>query len=532
MPEQQLERGQTLDRYRIEEELGAGGMGAVYRAWDSTLHRWVALKVVPKGASGGRAERLLGEARAAAALHHTNIVAVFDVGEARVADQPDAPSYAFVSMDLVDGRPLRDYGGDASGPQEKCVAWLLQIASALRAAHAAGLVHRDMKPDNVMITKEGDVRVLDFGLAKSFSVDVEAPTAHESGQPVYATQEGFVSGTPAYMAPEQLAGGPPSPLWDQYAWGVLACELLTGKHPRSAGLVSASGWVKPESLAHVPDGVARVVARAMAPASDQRFPSMDAVVGALGGPVSSPGSIPSAPSHRPVEAATPTATTNAIASIADTVAVPVHPNAPVQPRAPSRLRRAWALVALGAVGLVGAGAGVMWARARPGTPAPSSSQAPNVVAASAPSSAVALAVPPPSASSTPAPSASPTQTVTAVVHPPRPSPPPKLEVEIEPFSTIQYDRQAILRVVRPVKPLVLACLQQHTPRTLPAAMSVDLELWSIGDNAGQVRDVRAHESPALVRCFRDVFMPLSFGPGRSPNVPPGAVGIRVVARRQ
>jgi len=510
-----LEPGHQLGRYRVEAQLGAGGMGEVYRAWDSTLRRWVALKVVAQNDGTQRAERLLGEARAAAALHHPNIVSVFDVGE--------EGGYAFVSMDLVEGRPLRDHVGDSAVAPDKQLAWLLQIASALRAAHKAGLIHRDIKPDNVMITAEGEVRVLDFGLAKAFTVDVDAPTAHEDarGPEKFLTGAGRVIGTPAYMAPEQLAGGPASPLWDQYAWGVLACELLTGQHPRLAGLISVSGWVKPESLAHVPDAVAQVVARAMAPSPDQRFPSMEAIIAALGGPVSGSGSIvpASAGTNPPPKAPSiPSAAMNV--QIGDTMPVPVHPNAPV----PQRSRR-WIGWIVAAVGLAGVGGSVFWWRASatssvtvlaPAVPlassAPPAPIAPSVTASVAP---VTSALPPA------------TTAVTAATVPPK----RKLSVRMWSNGSMQYDGAQVERMVVGVRPLVQACFEQHPPNTLPAVTGVTLELWSIGGDMGKVRDAKVKEPPGLATCLRDVFMPLSMGPPKSQTMPPGAVFVNIQADR-
>ncbi len=240
-----LETGHTLGRYRVENQLGAGGMGEVYRAWDSVLQRWIALKVVPQGDK--RAERLLGEARAAAALRHANIVSVYDVGE--------TDGFAFVSMDLVEGRPLRDWIGDANVKLEDKIAWLVQIASALRAAHKAGFVHRDMKPDNVMITTSGEARVLDFGLAKAFSVDVTAATQHAGGKQGYLTVDGSVSGTPAYMAPEQrfpsmdavatALGAPPSGSSSPYA-------IAASNPPSAPSVPSASMNVQIGDTLQVP----------------------------------------------------------------------------------------------------------------------------------------------------------------------------------------------------------------------------------------------------------------------------------------
>jgi serine/threonine-protein kinase len=335
-----LSPGQTLGRYRIEGPLGAGGMGEVFRAWDATLRRWVALKVVPRDGTG-RAERLLAEARAAAMLKHANLVSVFDVGE--------TDGVAFVSMDLVEGRSLRDSVGDRSVPMDQRILWLQQIASAIAAAHRAGIVHRDVKPENVMIDAQGQARVLDFGLAKFVSVDVAGPTGHATqGPPSFRTHEGRIVGTPAYMAPEQLAGGPPSPSWDQYAFGLLAYELLCGMHPRASGLISADGWAQPlDTLAPVPPTIAHAVISAMAPSSDRRFATMDAVVAALGGapsgtslPQPTPGA--ALAGSMPPWPSAPGGSSTAATAVhgRGSASAPVHPTLPTVAHAPSAPHRA------------------------------------------------------------------------------------------------------------------------------------------------------------------------------------------------
>ncbi len=510
-----LETGHTLGRYRVENQLGAGGMGEVYRAWDSVLQRWIALKVVPQGDK--RAERLVGEARAAAALRHANIVSVYDVGE--------TDGYAFVSMDLVEGRPLRDWIGDSTVKVDDKIAWLTQIASALRAAHKAGFVHRDMKPDNVMITTTGEARVLDFGLAKSFSVDVNAATAHpDAAQKAYLTVDGAVSGTPAYMAPEQLAGGPASPLWDEYAWGVLACELLTGKHPRIAGLVTVSGWVKVESMPNVPNAIAEIVARAMAPAPEQRFASMDEIATALGAPpsgTSSPYAVGA--TNPPAAPSVPSATMNV--QIGDTLQVPVHPNAPAaQKRSRSGLVLGGVAVVLALSASVYAGWRLRPSPVAPAAPAPSETIARTAdsTAATAPAIAIASA----SATAVASASAAPSVTVSELPHArPVAAAPRKLNVQMNALPSFQYDARTVDRTIAGLRIPVKACIEQHPPNTIPARMAVMLELWNVGDEIGKVRDVRTHEPPALRKCLYDVFEPVSFGPQKQSNLPPGAVSV-------
>src|SRR5262245_52238927 len=149
-----LELGTEFDRYVIEELLGVGGMGKVYRAVDTRLRRPVALKVLNVDA-GAESEAALREARAAAAILHPNVTAIYD------ADQLGYTP--FIVMELVVGTPLRDLVGDGSVPLGTRVRWLIEIAAALAAAHQAGVVHRDVKPENVIVREDGLVKVLDFG---------------------------------------------------------------------------------------------------------------------------------------------------------------------------------------------------------------------------------------------------------------------------------------------------------------------------------------------------------------------------------
>src|SRR5262249_48730505 len=182
-----------------------GGMGVVYRGRDSVLRREVALKVLPPElvGDGERKKRLLREARAAAALNHSNVVTVYDVVE--------QDSSVFVVMELVDGAPLRKSIGDEAVTLAKRVEWLCDVARALAAAHRAGFVHRDVKPENVLVTKDGAVKVLDFGIARPTAEGDEATTSTVTG-------EGVLLGTPLYMAPEQLDGAPIGGRADQCAW--------------------------------------------------------------------------------------------------------------------------------------------------------------------------------------------------------------------------------------------------------------------------------------------------------------------------
>ena len=295
--------GDRVDRYEILELLGSGGMGEVYRARDRKLERLVALKVVrvDKALGTDGAARLLREARAAAALSHPNVLAIYDVGEVQ---EPEAlRGLAYIAMELVVGKSLRAYIGDPSVSMEQRISWMKDVARALGAAHEAGIVHRDVKPENVMVGFDGVVKVLDFGIARrAAGIDAWSSTEGHSlpthkgwmnaAGLVTVTQDGAIVGTPFYMAPEQLKGDPLDGRADQFAWGVMAYELLTGQPPwkkgRDALAVAAEILtVEPQPLRALspstPQHVESVVLRALSKAGAFRFSSMDLLVAALDG---------------------------------------------------------------------------------------------------------------------------------------------------------------------------------------------------------------------------------------------------------
>jgi len=270
-----LRSGDAFERYTIEALIGQGGMGCVYRAYDPRLGRRVALKVISEGSTQAAANaRLLREARAAAAFDHPNAVAIFDVGEL-----DGAP---YIVMELVEGRTLRQAAGAAALPVPIRVAQLSGVARALAAAHQRGLVHRDIKPENVMVRDDGMVKVLDFGIAGRTGGSVDPQSATQAALPTL-TVEGVKLGTPVYMAPEQIRGDELDGRADQFAWGVLAYELLAGELPwrgTDALAVMASVLtdpVKSSALerAGVPLAVARVVLRSLEKRPERRFASMD-----------------------------------------------------------------------------------------------------------------------------------------------------------------------------------------------------------------------------------------------------------------
>jgi hypothetical protein len=208
--------GRRIGPYHVREQVGRGGMGVVYAAEDERLGRTVALKMLPPSYSRDAVarERLLREARAAGALSHPNIATVYALEE--------FDGDLFIASELVRGQTLRTALASGGLPGERLLPALLQIAEALEAAHRHGIVHRDLKPENVLYTPDGRVKVVDFGIARHLS-----PPEGRPGLTVAGAQ----LGTPGYMGPEQLRGGPIDARADVFAFGVMAYELATGTHP-------------------------------------------------------------------------------------------------------------------------------------------------------------------------------------------------------------------------------------------------------------------------------------------------------------
>src|ERR1035438_9733876 len=213
--------GQRLAHYEIQEKLGEGGMGTVYRAYDPQLRRPVALKVLPPeyASDPERRSRLLREARAASALNHPNVVGIYEVGSDNGVD--------FIAMELVEGKSLGKIIPANGMPLGKALDYAVQIASGLAKAHAAGVIHRDLKPGNIMLSHDGLVKLLDFGLARR----VELGPGHDST----LTTEGQILGTPSYMSPEQAQGKPLDVRSDLFSFGVVLYEMLSGKRAFSGG---------------------------------------------------------------------------------------------------------------------------------------------------------------------------------------------------------------------------------------------------------------------------------------------------------
>ena len=304
-------RGSLLGRYSLLRKLGEGGMGVVYSAYDEELDRRVAIKLLRITAAAGAASRMLREAQAMARLSHPNVVQVYDTGE--------LSGQVFLAMEFVQGQTLREWlGGPADAPQPAPKPWrevlavYRQAGQGLAAAHAAGLVHRDFKPDNVLVGADGRVRVLDFGLARSESLRpdggplTDEPT--ESGQDytsdedlgrsrslrrsrsadVQLTAVGTTIGTPAYMSPEQHLRISTTPRSDQFSFCVSLYEGLHGERPFAGDTVGAlrkstlGGRVRdPPPGRKVPKFLRKVLLRGMQVDPARRFPDMDALLLAL-----------------------------------------------------------------------------------------------------------------------------------------------------------------------------------------------------------------------------------------------------------
>src|SRR5512147_1336575 len=222
-----LARGTRLGTYEILAPLGAGGMGEVYRAKDLRLEREIAIKVLPTEVafSPDRLARFEREAKTVAGLNHPNIVTLHSV--------EDEDGVRFLTMELVEGQTLSTLVSPGGLPLPKLIELAIPLTDALVAAHEKGVIHRDLKPGNVMVTREGRVKVLDFGLAKMMGAD--APVAQGASFTVTAdgpiSGEGHVVGTVPYMAPEQLRGETVDARSDLFSLGIILYELATGRRP-------------------------------------------------------------------------------------------------------------------------------------------------------------------------------------------------------------------------------------------------------------------------------------------------------------
>src|SRR5919205_2851241 len=219
---------ETIAHYRIIEPIGAGGMGAVYKAYDNNLQRVVALKVLPPEyvSQQDRRRRFFQEARAASALSHPHILTIYEVGE------DDGTPY--IAMEYVEGQTLRDKIKNNGLQLKETLDIAIQIAAGLARAHASGIIHRDLKPENLMLSRDGYAKILDFGLAKLVAERERALVADSEQKTLIRgveTESGTLMGTVNYMAPEQLLGQRVDRRCDVFSFGVVLTEMLTGTAP-------------------------------------------------------------------------------------------------------------------------------------------------------------------------------------------------------------------------------------------------------------------------------------------------------------
>jgi predicted Ser/Thr protein kinase len=291
-----LKSGARVGRYLIGEELGQGAMGIVYLADDVDLHRKVAVKVL-RGRTADATPRLQREAQALARVSHPNVIVVYEVGTFE--------GHVFMAMEFVDGTPLAKWQLERPRSVPEVVDIFTQAGRGLAIAHEAGLVHRDFKPDNVLVGRDGRVRVVDFGLAREDEeVGVRGDAlGHGGGTPPVErsrsiapdargtirtlTRTGAVVGTPAYMAPEQLAGSAADARTDQFAFAVALFEALFRVRPfvsESIDLATGAvtrGPVQVPRHARVPKRIERAVLRALSTPPEARFGSMGALLAEL-----------------------------------------------------------------------------------------------------------------------------------------------------------------------------------------------------------------------------------------------------------
>ncbi|HEY0250616.1 MAG TPA: serine/threonine-protein kinase, partial [Kofleriaceae bacterium] len=285
-----LEAGAHVDKYELIRELGRGGMGIVFAARDIKLGRRVAIKFL-LDATRIVADRFIAEAQATAKFNHENIVTIHEVND----DNPDLP---YMVLEFLEGQPLRGQMGTFNTgvvmSPSRVIELVLPVARALAIAHGQGIVHRDLKPENVFVTSTGQVKVLDFGIAKALG---KAPTPTQRGganrtlyapdEPLNLTREGAMVGTLPYMSPEQMGIGEVDPRSDIWALGIMMWEMLLGKHPieplTTDRLITNAIDDEPmpslrDAAPHLPDGLIALVTGCLRKRTEERIPSANEIV--------------------------------------------------------------------------------------------------------------------------------------------------------------------------------------------------------------------------------------------------------------
>ena len=266
--------GARISHYEVISRIGVGGMGEVYKAWDSTLDRPIALKVLSPDLlqSADRVRRFVQEARAASALNHPHIVTIYEIGQTRINGDESQPAIHYIAMEFIEGSTLTASMRAGADPA-KMLEVLAQVADGLAKAHGAGIVHRDLKPDNVMITADGYAKLVDFGVAKL--------TEARRGN-VEATQEGMVVGTVGYMSPEQVQGQSVDQRADIFSLGCILYEMMTRQRPfNSDSMIDTMhkivfGAPPPieQVLPAAPHLLKDIVTRCLAKSPEDRYQSM------------------------------------------------------------------------------------------------------------------------------------------------------------------------------------------------------------------------------------------------------------------
>jgi serine/threonine protein kinase/Tfp pilus assembly protein PilF len=269
-----LSSGTKLGRYEIRSKIGAGGMGEVYLAHDMQLDRTVAVKILPENVAADRSrlQRFVQEAKAASALNHPNILTVYEIGQTN--------STHFIATEYIEGETLREHLSSARMSLHEVLDIFIQVTSALATAHTVGIIHRDMKPENIMIRRDGIVKVLDFGLAKLTAHESADVNAEALTKAIIKTDPGTVVGTAVYMSPEQARGIPLDARTDIFSVGVVLYEVVAGCVPfagstSSEVLASILSEKEPQPLARysreVPAELERVVSKALRKNREERY---------------------------------------------------------------------------------------------------------------------------------------------------------------------------------------------------------------------------------------------------------------------
>src|SRR6266581_9375986 len=275
--------GRTIGHYKLSEPIGTGGMGDVYLATDMTAGRKAALKLLPERFTGDaeRLKRFQQEARAVVGLNHPNILTIYEIGEDH--------STHYIASELIEGETLRQRLMRGRMELDEAIDVAIQVASALAAAHQTGIVHRDIKPGNIMLRPDGYVKVLDFGIAKLAEQEVPVTIPTDEALLLVETNLGSILGTVRYMSPEQAYGAPVDKRTDVWSLGVVLYEMVTGHAPFTGdtpGEVMASilGTEPPpltSYVAHTPAELEQIVSKALYKEREERYQSAHELLEAL-----------------------------------------------------------------------------------------------------------------------------------------------------------------------------------------------------------------------------------------------------------